>query len=149
MPPTFPSLPQTLSGLADVALNLDWSWHHLARALFRDIDRHLWTRCHNDPIRLLAEVGPERLAQCAASPEFMASYAELMRWYQAEKSSDQTWYAKAYPTLRDKTTAYFCAEFGFYHSVPIYSGGLGVLAGDHLKAASDLGVPMVGVGILY
>jgi starch phosphorylase len=72
-----------------------------------------------------------------------------MRWFESERSSDRTWFARTYPELRHRPIAYFCAEFGIYHSVPIYSGGLGVLAGDHCKTASDLGVPLVGVGILY
>src|SRR5579862_7952522 len=149
MPPTFPSLPKRLSGLADLAVNLSWSWNRDARLLFRAIDPHLWARSRADPLKFLPLVSAERLAQCAASPDFVAAYDSVMRWHAAERSSDATWFAQSYPSIRGKCVAYFCAEFGFYHSVPIYSGGLGVLAGDHLKTASDLGVPAVGVGILY
>ncbi len=149
MPPRFPLLPQRLSGLADIAGNLSWSWNRDARAIFRAIDPQIWTRYRHDPLRILNEVSGERLAQCAADPDFLARYDAIMRWHQAEQSDDHTWFAQTYPDQRRSTIAYFCAEFGFYHSVPIYSGGLGVLAGDHCKTASDLGVPLVGVGILY
>ncbi|HVB31481.1 MAG TPA: alpha-glucan family phosphorylase [Gemmatimonadaceae bacterium] len=149
MPPRFPLLPQRLSGLADIAGNLSWSWNRDARAIFRTIDPLIWTRCRHDPIRILNEVSGERLAQCAADPDFLAQYDALMRWHASEQSDDVTWFAQTYPDQRRRAIAYFCAEFGFYHSVPIYSGGLGVLAGDHCKTASDLGVPIVGVGILY
>ena len=149
MPPSFPLLPPRLAGLADVACNLSWSWNSDARTLFRAVDDQLWKRYRYDPLRVLEEVGAERLAQCAADTRFLALYDSVMRWFESEKSSDLTWYARAYPDLRHRPIAYFCAEFGIYHSVPIYSGGLGVLAGDHCKTASDLGVPLVGVGILY
>ena len=149
MPPSFPLLPPRLAGLADLACNLSWSWNREARALFRSIDEHLWIRNRYDPLRMLGEVGAERLAQCATDRYFLARYDAVMRWLASEKSADLTWFATTYPALRGRTVAYFCAEFGVYYSVPIYSGGLGVLAGDHCKTASDLGVPLVGVGILY
>ena len=149
MPPSFPLLPPRIAGLATVAGNLSWSWNRDARSLFRSLDEHLWKRYRFDPLRLLSEIGAERLVQCAADPRFLALYDSVMQWFEAEKSSDLTWFAKKYPALRSKPIAYFCAEFGIYHSVPIYSGGLGVLAGDHCKTSSDLGVPLVGVGILY
>jgi starch phosphorylase len=147
--PRFPLLPQRLAGLAEVAGNLSWSWNRDARGLFRVIDPQLWTRSRHDPIRLLNEVSAERLAQCATDPDFLAQYDAVMRWHASEQSAASTWFAQEYPEQEDRVIAYFCAEFGFYHSVPIYSGGLGVLAGDHCKTASDLGVPLVGIGILY
>jgi glycogen phosphorylase len=149
MPPTFPFLPPRIGGLADVACNLAWTWNRDARALFREIDAHLWTRNRHDPLRLLGQVGAARLNQCATEPHFLARYDAVMEWFAAEKSVEHTWFARNHSSLRASTVAYFCAEFGLYHTVPIYSGGLGVLAGDHCKTASDLGVPLVGVGILY
>ena len=149
MPPNFPLLPPRIAGLADVACNLAWTWNRDARALFREIDSHLWTRCRHDPLLLLGQVGAPRLAQCASEPHFLSRYDAVMDWFGAEKSVDQTWFVQNHAALKARTIAYFCAEFGFYHSVPIYSGGLGVLAGDHCKSASDLGVPLIGVGILY
>lgn len=129
--------------------NLAWSWNRDARALFRDVDELLWRRLRYDPIRLLDEVSEERLEQCAVDPAFLARYDRVMAWFAAEQSAANTWFARTYPAVAGQTVAYFCAEFGLHHSVPIYSGGLGVLAGDHCKTASDLGVPLVGVGILY
>jgi starch phosphorylase len=147
-PPAAP-LPARLVGLAQVAGNLAWSWNREARALFRDIDETLWGRVQHNPIRLLQQVSRERLAALAADPAFCARYDRVLQWMADERRDDQTWYARTWPELRGKPIAYFCAEFGIHDSVPIYSGGLGVLAGDHLKTASDLGIPMVGVGILY
>ncbi len=142
-------LPSRISGLADIARNLAWSWNRDARSLFRLIDAQLWVRYRHNPLKLLRKASAARLAQCAADSEFLAQYDAVLRWRAAEQSSDATWFAREYPELRQRPIAYFSAEFAFHHSVPIYSGGLGVLAGDHCKTASDLGVPLVGVGILY
>jgi glycogen phosphorylase len=149
MPLSLPALPERLSGLADLVTDLSWSWNRDARALFRVIDGQLWRRCRYDPICLLQEVSAERLAECAADPSFLDRYDRVMKWFAREESTSDTWFAASYPEFTSRTVAYFCAEFGLHHSVPIYSGGLGVLAGDHCKTASDLGVPLVGVGILY
>ena len=149
MPPTFPLLPQRIAGLAELACNMSWSWNRDARALYRALEEQLWIRCRYDPFKMLAAVSAERFARLATDPHFLERYDRVMRWFESERSSEHTWFANTYPALRSNTVAYFCAEFGFYHSVPIYSGGLGVLAGDHCKTASDLGVPLVGVGLLY
>jgi glycogen phosphorylase len=144
-----PTLPPRIAGLAKVAGNLAWAWNREARDLFAAIDDRLWTRVRGNPIALLRLVDAERLVACAADPGFVAAYDGVMRWFEADGSWEETWYARQYPALVGRPAAYFCAEFGVHSSVPIYSGGLGVLAGDHCKAASDLGVPLVGVGILY
>ncbi|MHB8837773.1 MAG: alpha-glucan family phosphorylase [Gemmatimonadaceae bacterium] len=149
MPPVFPFLPQRLDGLVDIAGNLNWTWNREARRLFAAIDYQLWTRLRHDPFQLLRQVAPERLAQCATDATFLAQYEAILRWAAAEQSPTQTWFMQRYPQQATDTIAYFCAEFGVHHTVPIYSGGLGVLAGDHCKTASDLGVPLVGVGLLY
>ena len=143
------TLPPRLTGLADLAGNLSWSWNREARALFAAIDDRLWHRVRHNPIAFLQEVDPARLAACADDPVFRARYDEAMHWLRAEGSDADTWFSSRYPALAGRTIAYFCAEFGLHNSVPIYSGGLGVLAGDHCKTASDLGLPFVGVGILY
>ncbi len=142
-------LPPRIAGLADLANNLAWSWNRDARALFREVDEALWNRLRHNPIVLLQEVGQDRLDALAADAGFCARYDRLVAWLKSEQSDEHTWYARTFPELRGKPVAYFCAEFGVHNSVPIYSGGLGVLAGDHLKTASDLGVPIVAVGILY
>jgi starch phosphorylase len=151
LPPAIPSapLPARLISLAHIAGNLAWSWNREARALFREIDETLWNRLRHNPILLLQQVPRERLAALAADPGFCARYDRVVQWLEDERSDAFTWWARSYPELRGKPIAYFCAEFGIHDSVPIYSGGLGVLAGDHLKSASDLGIPLVGVGILY
>jgi starch phosphorylase len=143
------ALPARIGGLAGIATNLAWSWHREARALFRAVDAPLWHATRHNPIELLQRVAPERLVACAADPAFLRRYdatQELMARY---LDSTDTWFTGAYPALSGQAVAYFCAEFGLHNSVPIYSGGLGVLAGDHCKAASDLGVPLVAVGLFY
>jgi starch phosphorylase len=142
-------IPPRLVGLPHIANNIAWSWNREARALFLDVDETLWRRTRHNPVRMLQEVSPERLATLALDPSFCARYDRVMQWLATERSDEHTWYARTFPELRGRPIAYFCAEFGFHDSVPIYSGGLGVLAGDHLKTASDLGVPIVGVGIMY
>ena len=146
---TPPATPERIKGLADLANNLGWSWNREARALFRTIDENLWHLCRHNPVAFLRQVDLARLIALSTDPAFLEQYDAVMRWLAAESSFDQTWFSNTHEDLRDKTIAYFCAEFGLHSSVPIYSGGLGVLAGDHCKAASDLGVPLVGVGILY
>ena len=133
---TQPPLPERIKGLSGVAANLSWSWNRNARALFRQIDQALWHLTRHNPIELLRRVDPSRLAACAADPEFLRLYDAVVA-------------AATNFEFVNRPVAYFCAEFGLHTSVPIYSGGLGVLAGDHCKAASDLGVPLVGVGLFY
>src|SRR5437660_730697 len=144
-----PALPERIAGLATLARNLSWSWNHDARALYRSIDPTLWRLTRHTPVAVLRGVEPARLAECAADPEFLRQYDALMERAAREASNAGTWYATTYPDLTSSTVAYFCAEFGLHNSVPIYSGGLGILAGDQCKAASDLGAPLVGVGLLY
>src|ERR1041384_3661241 len=144
-----PYLPERISGLDTIARNLSWSWSHDARGLFRTIDQPLWHLVRHNPLDLLRRVDPSRLAACAEDPAFLRGYDAVMEQVVRERTRAGTWYAGAYPDLQERPVVYFCAEFGLHASVPIYSGGLGVLAGDHCKASSDLGVPLVGVGLLY
>lgn len=144
-----PVLPGRLEGLAELATNLAWSWNREARALFRAIDEPLWRLTRHNPIALLRAVPAERLERLADDAGFMRAYDSVMVWLASEQSSAATWFAREHGDLSQRPVAYFCAEFGLHASVPIYSGGLGVLAGDHCKAASDLGVPLVGVGLFY
>ncbi len=149
MPADPATLPIRIAGLADIANNLAWSWSREARALFKMVDEPIWTRSRHNPIALLQQVSPERLLLCATDSAFLERYDAVMAWLRSEASTEHTWFTASYPDATGGTVAYFCAEFGFHSSVPIYSGGLGVLAGDHCKTASDLGVPLVGVGIMY
>jgi starch phosphorylase len=144
-----PFLPPRLEGLATLATNLAWSWNLDARALFRAIDEPLWHLTRHNPIDLLRRVDPGRLAALPQDPDFLRKLDALNDWIAAESSSAQTWFHTTHGETDRKTIAYFCAEFGLHNSVPIYSGGLGILAGDHCKASSDLGVPLTGVGLMY
>jgi len=133
------NLPERINGLSIIAANLSWSWNRDARALFRRIDQALWHLTRHNPIELLRRVDRARLGACAKDPEFLRLYDAVVASPLSQRERG--------PGGED--VAYFCAEFGLHTSVPIYSGGLGVLAGDHCKAASDLGVPLVGVGLFY
>jgi len=144
-----PAPPERIRGLHAIAMNLSWSWSRKARALFSAIDYPLWTLTRHNPIELLYRVDPARLVACNEDPEFLALYDTVTAELARQQTPAETWFAKTHPGLETKPVAYFCAEFGLHNSVPIYSGGLGVLAGDHCKAASDLGVPVVGIGLLY
>jgi len=147
--PSDPLLPERIGKLSAIAANLSWSWNRDARVLFRSIDQALWHLTRHNPIELLRRVDPARLAACAQDPDFLRLYDAVSTATARNVTSAGTWFASAYPAFVDRPVAYFCAEFGLHNSVPIYSGGLGVLAGDHCKAASDLGVPLVGVGLFY
>lgn len=144
-----PFLPPRIEGLAMIARNLWWSWHNDARALLIKLDEPLWRVTRHNPIMLLRRVDPVRLVECARDPEFLALYDRVMAQFAAAMQSDASWFARHYPDAGQRPVAYFCAEFGLHNSVPIYSGGLGILAGDHCKASSDLGVPLVGLGLFY
>jgi starch phosphorylase len=148
-----PVLPEQLAPLRALMLNLRWSWHAETRELFAAIDPAAWERADDDPVALLAQVPVERLARLAADRKFarrlsdvaddLRDYLAGPRWYQAGEPDGQV--APGAPAA----IAYFSPEFGVTAALPQYSGGLGILAGDHLKAASDLGVPLIGVGLLY
>ena len=150
----FPTIPPRISRLYELAYNLWWSWHVEAQALYADLDPLLWERVNHNPVRELAEVTPERLEAVATDAEFLARYDAILKDFDRYMAPDcPTWYGSTYAVRQDRThspcIAYFSAEFGLHESLPIYSGGLGVLAGDHIKEASDLGLPFVGVGFLY
>ncbi len=141
-----PVLPPSIQGLAELAGNLRWAWHEPTRRLFADIDPALFSATGGDPMRMLAEVPTARLGELAVDASFTSRTAMLVHELRTYCSGDR-WYQEqqGMPT----SIAYFSSEFGIAAQLPQYSGGLGVLAGDHLKAASDLGVPMIGVGLLY
>lgn len=143
-----PALPDTLKVLEAIARNLFWSWNADFIELFKRIDSDLWTACGNNPVKLLASLSQERLDDLAKNQGFLSAVR------QAEKKlksylEEQTWFEKTHSKSTKPLIAYFCAEFGIHESLPLYSGGLGILAADHLKSASDLGVPLVGIGLLY
>lgn len=142
-------LPERLTRLKDLAYNLWWSWHPEARALFKEIDRTAWSETHHNPVALLRSSGEARLKALSEDAGFLSRLDGVIAAFDRYMTTDQTWFASAHPEMKGKNVGYFSAEFGVHNSLKIYSGGLGILAGDHCKSASDLGVPLVGVGFMY
>ena len=142
-----PNLPLSLKGLIDLALDLRFSWSHCADELWLRLDKKLWQQTHN-PWLVLQSVSQEKLEEIATDKTFCKAIDELLA-QENEAMKRPRWYQQQIKNTPLNTVAYFSMEFGLSESLPIYSGGLGLLAGDHLKAAHDLGVPLVGVGILY
>jgi starch phosphorylase len=143
-----PALPEALKDLAAIAGNLFWSWNPELVDLFARIDPALWSSCGHNPVKLLGNVPQERLDALAENQGFLA---ELQKAADKLKSylEGSNWFKTACPESSKVTLAYFSAEFGLHECLPVYAGGLGILAGDHLKSASDLGIPITGVGLLY
>ena len=142
-----PRLPENLAGLEDLAMNLRWAWDDRTRDLFRWVDPDGWDATRHDPIRLLGTVAPERLEALSEDPSFLRFLSEVHADLHRYLSEPRWFQTRSGSPLRQ--VAYFSPEFGIAEALPQYSGGLGILAGDHLKSASDLGVPLVGVGLFY
>ncbi|NEQ31491.1 MAG: alpha-glucan family phosphorylase [Leptolyngbya sp. SIO4C5] len=143
-------LPFPLRRLADLAYNYWWSWTPERLSLFSVVDPTIWQRCNHNPVELLESVAYERLSQVAEDPRYLKRLETLAAQFDAYLTEQDTWCHRVAPQLSlDQPVVYFCTEFGIHESLPIYCGGLGVLGGDHLKSASDLGVPMIGIGLLY
>jgi starch phosphorylase len=141
-----PNLPEPIAALDELARNLYWTWSPAVRALFRELDPDLWERSGHNPVVVLRDVSQERLDRAAEDDAYRADVERAHRHFRAYMEQPR-WFAEAIG--EDHLYAYFCAEYGWNEAVALYSGGLGVLAGDHTKAASDLGVPLVGVGLWY
>lgn len=143
-------LPFPLKRLADLAYNYWWSWTSDRISLFRNIDPEQWHQLKHNPVAVLESTSYVRLTQLANDPVYIKRVKALAQEFDNYMAQTDTWASKVAPQIsKSSPIAYFCAEFGIHESLPIYSGGLGILAGDHLKSASDLGVPLVGVGLLY
>lgn len=143
------SLPPALAPLWPLALNLRWSWQPATRQLFHDIDGGQWAASHHNPVRVLEMASDGRLEALARDEAFLARMHAMAGDLDAYLTATSSWFRANCPAASAALVAYFSAEFGVTECLPIFSGGLGVLAGDHLKSASDLGVPLVGVGLLY
>ena len=143
------AVPDRIQQLTDLAYNLWWCWNAEARQLFRRLDRTSWRQTSQNPVLMLQQLSRERFEEAAADPEFLALYDRVLGSFREYLSSKDTWFSRNYPDRAHEQIAYFCAEFAVHTSVPIYSGGLGLLAGDTCKEASDLGLPFVAVGALY
>ncbi len=143
-----PALPEPIARLRELAYNLWWCWNPDGFELFRRLDFDLWEKVEHNPVKMLSSISQARLEQAAKDRAYLAQMdrgLDSLYVYMSQR----TWFDEHHKDLADKTIAYFSMEFGLHESLPIYSGGLGVLSGDHLKSASDLGLPLVGVGLLY
>jgi starch phosphorylase len=143
----FPDIPEALKPLAELARNLWWVWNPDAVELFRRLDRKLWSDVYHNPVKLLGVVPQTRLEEAAKDDGYRAHVARVYSAFR-EHMDQKGWFQSTHPDEK-MLVAYFSAEFGLHESLPIYSGGLGILAGDHLKSAAEIGVPLVGVGLLY
>ena len=144
-----PQLPKRIEKLSEISNNLWWSWNTEFLRLFKKIDKDLWETCEKNPVKFLKQVSQERLEAVATNTEFLKEYDRLAKEFNDYVTSKNTWFANKYPENKNDLIAYFSAEYGLDQTIPIYSGGLGILSGDHLKSASDLGIPLVAVGLLY
>ena len=144
-----PQLPKRINRLTEIANNLWWSWNTEVLKLFKEIDIDLWEKVDKNPVKFLKLISQEKLEQAAINQTILKQYDKIVNDFDGYMNSKNTWFAKKYPNEKNDVIAYFSAEYGLDETVPIYSGGLGILSGDHLKSASDLGVPLVAVGLLY
>ena len=144
-----PQLPKRVGKLLDIANNLWWSWNSEFLRLFKEIDSDLWETVGKNTVKFLKLVSQDKLEDIAKDEEFLAKYDEVVNHFNSYMQTKETWFSKNYPNNANDLIAYFSAEYGIDEIIPIYSGGLGILSGDHLKSASDLGLPFVAVGLLY
>ena len=144
-----PQLPDRIARLNEIANNMWWSWNTEFLRLFQMIDIDLWEQIGKNPIKFLKLVDQKRIEDISNDVRFLEEYQKVVENFDNYMNSKSTWFTKNYPNNSDDLVAYFSAEYGLDETVPIYSGGLGILSGDHLKSASDLGLPFVAVGLLY
>ncbi|MFA5353180.1 MAG: alpha-glucan family phosphorylase [Thermodesulfovibrionales bacterium] len=145
----FPHIPARIAKLGDLAYNLWWSWRPEARMLFKSLDRIAWKEsCHN-PVRMLRDLPPEIIDAALRNNDYLRHYDVVSARFYKEMDAKGGWFSENVPETDHLPIAYFSAEYGLHHSLPFYAGGLGFLAGDHLKECSDLGVPLVAVGFMY
>lgn len=147
--PEFPNIPKRLAGLGELAGNLWWSWHPAVRMLYKTIDRQIWKESIHNPAKMLREVPRDFFKRVLSDPEYLKAYDFLLNQFRKELAEEDCWCAQKIPVPENYTVAYFSAEYGLHHSIPFYAGGLGFLAGDHLKECSDLRVPLVAMGFMY
>lgn len=144
-----PQLPKRINKLSVISNNLWWSWNTEFLRLFKKIDFDLWETVEKNPVKFLKLVSQERLEMASKDSEFLKEYDKNVENFENYINSKNTWFSEKYPNNKNDLIAYFSAEYGLDETIPIYSGGLGILSGDHLKSASDLGIPLVAVGLLY
>jgi len=142
-------VPEELKEFKDFSYNLWWSWQPKALQLFRQLAGDLWYEVDHNPLTLLKQISQKDLNAKGNDPAFLSLFHEVLDDFNNYMNRKDTWFNKNHKANKDFQVAYFSAEFGVHESVPVYSGGLGILAGDHCKSASDLGIPLVGVGMMY
>jgi glycogen phosphorylase len=143
------SLPRRIRRLGELAYNLWWTWNPDAQRLFLRIDQEVWERTYHNPVRFLRQVQRAALNAVTHDRYYLDFYDRIFRMFDQYMKANNTWVGRSHPELENQPIAYFSTEFGLHETMPIYAGGLGVLSGDHLKGASDVGLPLVAVGFLY
>src|SRR5688572_24215279 len=146
--PEPPQIPERIRRLPELAMDLWWTWNPQAREVFRRLDYPLWRQTAHNPVLMLRLVSPDLLARAMTDPPFLEVYDKAITSLDAARGARDTWWQREFADAPGPI-AYFSAEFALHQSLPIYAGGLGVLAGDHCKEASDLGIPLIGVGFMY
>ncbi|MDO8804863.1 MAG: DUF3417 domain-containing protein, partial [Elusimicrobiota bacterium] len=145
-----PNLPDSLKALEELSTNMWFTWNWDAIMMFVSMDDELWHRSHRNPKWILGTLAPERLEMLSRDGEFLGKLAEIKNKFESYIAYKDTWFATSrHDQDKDMQVAYFSMEYGIGEGLPIYSGGLGMLSGDHLKSSSDLGIPVVGMGLLY
>lgn len=142
-------LPERIERLNDLAYNLWWAWNADAVNLYRRLNKNLWEHVSHNPILMLQQTAPAALKQAASDPDYLKEYDRIIAEFDAYMAEKNTWFTKNYPNVKDKSIAYLSFEFGLHESIPAYAGGLGILAGDHLKESSDMGLPLNAIGFIY
>ncbi len=142
-------LPRRIAGLNELSHNLWWSWHPAARYIFKALDRPAWKASKHNPVMLLQKIAAYRLIAASEDTEYLKVYDSVINSFQLEKAVENNSANISCRGLRGHTIAYFSMEFALHRSIPIYAGGLGVLAGDYCKEASDMGLPVICVGFMY
>lgn len=145
----FQKIPENISDIIKIAYNLWWSWHPEARMLFKMIDRVAWKESGHNPVKMLRDIPEETLKSASTNPDYLNYYSDLLKRFNEYIQSKTCWFSENVPFPKCEPIAYFSAEYGLHHSMPFYAGGLGFLAGDHIKECSDLGIPMVAIGFMY
>jgi len=142
-------LPRRITRLGELAYNLWWTWNPDAQRLFSKIDQELWENLNHNPLLFLRQVGRREINAVSQNKDYLEQYDKVLADFDAYLGNETPWFTREHPQDSNKTVAYFSMEFGLHETLPIYSGGLGVLSGDHLKGSSDLGLNLVGIGFLY
>ncbi len=144
-----PNIPPNIIRIKELSYNVWWSWNPEAVKLYQLIDERLWEEVYHNPVKFLLNVTQTKIEKAAKSRTYLELYNKIMEEFDSYMKDENTWFCQTFPDCKNDLIAYFSAEYGIHESLPIYSGGLGILAGDHVKSASDIGLPYVGIGLLY